>query len=229
MVEAGHVGRPFHIDARWLGARWADEGAAPTWRMDRRQAGHGAMGDMGVHLIDLVRWNFGEFARVIADAGVAYPSRLVPGSERPADAEDFCTLLAELASGARLTLTASRAARGANEQGLDCFGSAGALAYRLTRDRARWYHGELRATDGAGMVPVRVAAGLSRAAGEGDQLEVTGKTTIAPLVRRLLAAIEKGEAPSPSFEDGLRAQEVLDAVLESIATGGWARVQTGGG
>jgi predicted dehydrogenase len=27
--------------------------AAPAWRMDRAQAGHGAM---GAHLIDLVRW-----------------------------------------------------------------------------------------------------------------------------------------------------------------------------
>ena len=24
MVQAGHVGRPFHLGGRWLGARWAD-------------------------------------------------------------------------------------------------------------------------------------------------------------------------------------------------------------
>jgi predicted dehydrogenase len=224
MIEAGHVGRPFHVDGRWLGARWADETAASTWRMDRSQAGHGAMGDMGVHLIDLVRWNFGEFTRVVADAGVAYPSRTVPGGDRPADAEDFCALLAELDSGARVQLTVSRAARGANEQALEAFGSAGALAYRLTREGARWYRGELRASNGAGLAPVRIAGGVPRSATDGDQLEVTGKTTIGPLVRRFLAAIDKGEGASPSFEDGLRAQEVLDAVLESISSGGWARV-----
>jgi len=27
MVEAGHVGRPFHIGVRWLGGRWAEETA----------------------------------------------------------------------------------------------------------------------------------------------------------------------------------------------------------
>ena len=48
LVEEGAVGRPFHIGGRWLGARWADESAPITWRMDRSQAGHGAMGDMGV-------------------------------------------------------------------------------------------------------------------------------------------------------------------------------------
>jgi hypothetical protein len=57
-------------------------------------------------------------------------------------------------------------------------------------------------------------------------MEVTGKATIGPLVKRFLAAIEKGDttSPSPSLEDGLRAQEVLDAVLESLKTKSWATV-----
>ena len=225
MVEAGHVGRPFHIGARWLGARWADEAAPATWRMDRAQAGHGAMGDMGVHVIDLLRWSFGEIARVMADAGIAYPERSAPGVDRPADAEDFCTVIAELASGARATFTVSRVARGANEQTLECYGSAGGLLYRLDREGPRWYRGQLLATaNGGNLAPVRVAAGLPTSTGEGDQLEVTGKATIGPLVKRFLAAIRKGAPASPSLEDGLRAQEVLDAVLESLRTRAWAEV-----
>jgi hypothetical protein len=65
-----------------------------------------------------------------------------------------------------------------------------------------------------------VPAGLPKSAGEGDAMEVVGKTTIAPLVKRFLAAARKGQSASPSFEDGLRAQVVLDAVLDSIASGG---------
>jgi hypothetical protein len=53
-----------------------------------------------------------------------------------------------------------------------------------------------------------------------DPAWVVGKTTIAPLVKRFPAAACKGQSPSPSFEDGLRAQVVLDAVLDSIASGG---------
>ena len=40
----------------------------------------------------------------------------------------------------------------------------------------------------------------------------------------MLAAIRKGEPASPSFEDGLRAQAVLDAVLESERSAGWVAV-----
>ena len=225
MVEAGHVGRPFHIGVRWLGGRWAEETAPATWRMDRAQAGHGAMGDMGVHVIDLLRWNFGEIARVMADEGIAFPSRSAPGIDRPPDAEDFCTVIAELASGAQATFTVSRVARGANEQTVECYGSQGGLTYKLDRVGFRWYRGELQATEGsAALAPVSIAAGLPKSTGEGDQLEVTGKATIGPLVKRFLTAIKKGEQASPSLEDGLRAQEVLDAVLESLRTRAWAPV-----
>jgi predicted dehydrogenase len=185
------------------------------------------MGDMGVHLIDLVRWHFGEFARVTAQAGVAYASRSVPGGGKPADAEDFCSVLGELASGGQVTLTVSRAARGANEASLEAYGSQGALAYRLDREKPKWYVGELRAAGASGTLqPVPVTAGLPRSAGEGDPLEITGKATIAPLVKRFLEGIRKGESPSPSLEDGLRAQLVLDAVLRSLTEGGWQRVES---
>jgi predicted dehydrogenase len=229
LVEEGAVGRLFHVGGRWLGARWADESAPITWRMDRAQAGHGAMGDMGVHLIDMVRWHFGEFARVCAHAGVAWASRTVPGGGRAADAEDYCTMIGELESGGQVTLTVSRAARGANENFLAAYGSQGGLVYRLDREKPKWYVGELRAAGASGTLqPVPVKAGLPRSAAQGDLMEVTGKTTIAPLVKRMLGAIRKGdgESPTPSLQDGVRAQLVLDAVLRSLHEGGWQPVAT---
>ena len=221
MVDAGFLGRVFHVNVRWLGARWADEEAPLTWRMDRAQAGHGAMGDKGVHAIDLVRWSFGEFKQLTARAGIAYPGRTVPGTGKVVDAEDYCAVTAELVSGVLVTMFTSRAARGTTEQTLEAYGTDGALQYRLDRETPRWWRGELRAAPkGSGFAPVKTPAGLPKSAGEGDALEVVGRTTIAPLVKRFLAATRKGESPSPSFEDGMRSQAVLDAVLESIASGG---------
>jgi len=222
LLREGAVGRPLHVTARWLNPRWADESAPPTWRMDLSQAGHGAMGDAGVHLVDMVRWSLGDVRRVCAQTGIAYAARTVPGGVRPADAEDFCTVLGELASGAQLTLSVSRVAHGVNEHALEVFGTGGALAYRLGRDTARWWEGELRAARPGGMLtPVEVPAGATQT---GDQLDVIGRATIAPLVTRLLAAIDRGEAPAPSFEDGLHAQAVLDAALESARRRAWVDV-----
>src|SRR5439155_17104169 len=128
---------------------------------------------------------------------------------KAADADDFCTVLAELASGGHVAFTASRAARGINEHHVEAFGSAGALGYRFVREGPRWFRGTLSAASTGNLEPVRDPAGLPRSAGEGDQMEIIGKATIAPLVKRLLAGIRKGESPSPSFGDGARAQAVL--------------------
>jgi predicted dehydrogenase len=224
-VEEGVLGRVFHVVGRWMGARWAKESDAPTWRMDRAQAGHGSMGDMGIHLVDFVRWSFGEIARVAARSGVAYPLRSAPGLSRPADAEDHCAIVGELASGATVTLATSRVARGLNEHALDAFGTGGGLSYRFTREGSRWWEGELRATgsgDTLSVVTPRVRADQS--AGEGDQMEVLGKTTIGPLVARFLEAIRTGAPAAPSFRDGVRAQAVLDAVHAATAGAGWVEV-----
>ena len=221
MVQDGFVGRVLHVSGRWFGARWADEASAATWRMDRAQAGHGAMGDMGVHLVDLVRWMCGDVRRLVAQAGIAYP-RTVPGSGKAADTEDYASILAELSSGAQATLSVSRAAHGRNDHTLEIYGTRGALAYRLTRELPHWYAGELHATaPGGSFQPVPVKA---PAIDGGDQMDVLGKATIAPLVARMLESIRAGAPASPSLADGLRAQIVLDAVLQSIARRGWTDV-----
>jgi predicted dehydrogenase len=135
-------------------------------------------------------------------------------------------VIGELAGGGLVTITVSRAARGANEQTLEAYGSAGGLRYRTAREEKRWYVGSLEAASGnGGFEPVKVKAGLPRSAGEGDQLEIIGKALITPLVKRFLKATSKGQSPSPSFEDGLRAQAVLDAVLKAERDGGWVRVE----
>src|SRR5262249_61757765 len=109
-----------------------------SWGMDRAEAGSGAMGDMGFHVTDLIRWSFGEFKQLTAQAGIAYPGRTVPGTSKIVDSEDFCTVTAELTSGAHVNLFTSRAARGTAEQTFEVYGAAGALQYRLHRAKARW-------------------------------------------------------------------------------------------
>jgi predicted dehydrogenase len=156
---------------------------------------------------------------------VAYPTRTAPGG-KPTDAEDFCSVLGELASGGQVTLSVSRAARGANEQFLEAYGSRGSLVYRVDREKPKWYVGDLRAAGASGTLqPVPFSAGLPRSAGEGDQMEVTGKATIAPLVKRFLDGVQRGESPSPTLEDGVAAQFVLDAVLRSLEDGSWQPVE----
>jgi len=223
MVDAGFLGRVFHVNCRWFNAAWVERGAAPSWRMDRAVAGYGALGDLGVHLIDLVRWLFGDVVRVMASSGVGYPSRTVAGGARAADAEDFSHVVAELRSGATMALTVSRVARGLNEHSIEAYGESGALSMRQCRTGAGWQTGELRMAQGADLLStVELPAPTSDAGESGDRLDITGRTTIAPMVRAFVAAIENPlSVPAPSLHDGLQAQAVLEAIAASVANRCW--------
>jgi len=183
------------------------------------------MGDMGVHVIDLIRWNFGEFKRLVVHSGIAYPARTAPGANHPADVDDHCSVLGELASGAQAAFTVSRVAHATNDQSLEAWGDRGAIRYRLTREGSRWFEGGLAVSPGgADFQPMPPRWTPPAAAGEGDASDVMGKALIAPLVERMLHGIRTSQTPSPSLVDGLRAQAVLDAVLESSARRAWVDV-----
>jgi predicted dehydrogenase len=130
---------------------------------------------------------------------------------------------AELTS--QVAFTVSRVAHGTNDQSLEAWGGGGAICYRLTREGSRWFEGELAVSPGgADFQAVAPRWTPPTAAGEGDPSDVMGKALIAPLVERMLHGIRTGQTPSPSLVDGLRAQTVLDAVLESSARRGWVSV-----
>ena len=131
----------------------------------------------------------------------------------------------ELTSGATVVLSTSRVARGINEHTLEAFGSGGGLTYRFVREGARWWEGELRTTaTGDVLSTVEPRSAPDPGVGTGDPMEIIGKVTIAPLVARFLESVRTGAPVSSSFRDGVRAQAVLDAALESAARGGWVEV-----
>ncbi len=136
-------------------------------------------------------------------------------------------LLAELSSGAQVTLTVSRAARASNETSLEAYGSRGAVRCLIDRNKPGWWIGDLVVAGESGaMTPVTPSVVPPASVSQGDPMEVIGKATIAPLVTRLLEGIRTGTTPSPSLADGVQAQTVLDAVIESLRRGGWATVST---
>ena len=76
ILEAGGIGDVVHFRATYLQSwGWdADEG---VWRFDRAQAGTGAIGDLGTHIIDLARYLVGDIVSVSA-----LVRTVVPGPRR---------------------------------------------------------------------------------------------------------------------------------------------------
>jgi predicted dehydrogenase len=202
LVEDGLLGRVVHFRARYLQS-WGWDRPGGIWRFDRAQAGSGALGDLGSHLVDLARYLVGEIASVSAEV------RTYAGER---DVDDAVAVVVEFANGAIGTLEATRLARGrVNQNAFELNGERGSVAYDLER------FDELLVSEGG---PYRIEHVTGEWWPPGHTLGWADTFTLE--LERLLEAIAGETTVAPhgaTFEDGYRAAEVTDAILRSSASG----------
>ena len=241
LVEAGRIGTLRHVRAVYLQDWLVDPDSPLTWRMQADQAGSGALGDLGAHIVDLARFLTGdEIVGVSAVSATFVEERPLPdgsgdGAGNGAGAgrtgrvtvDDAVVFSARFGSGALGSFEATRYAAGRkNGLRIELNGSAGSLAFDLERlNELEFYDGD--DTDGGS------TAGFRRIlVTEPEHPYLSGwwppghtlgwEHTFTNQARDLLTAIADGGQPAPSFGDGLAVQRVLDAVQRSAASGsGW--------
>jgi len=128
MIDEGFLGQVLQFRAAYLHGGSANPRAPLSWKLAA-----GVLADLGSHVLDLVHFLLGDYAALTAATHVAYPRRPAPGEpSRMADvfAEDAVMLLAEMRSGAKGVLEATKLATGAeDEMRFEIHGSAGALRF----------------------------------------------------------------------------------------------------
>ena len=109
-------------------------------------AGFGVLGDIGPHVVDILRWLLGDFRKVSAHTLTALQERKVAGSQDvvKADAEDACAFIGEMASGAQVSVQLSRVAYVSNCQRIEVYGSNGALIYHADPKDGTWISGRVQ-------------------------------------------------------------------------------------
>jgi predicted dehydrogenase len=209
LLEAGELGDVVHFRARYLQSwGWdADEG---VWRFDPAEAGTGAIGDLGTHIIDIARYLVGEIKSVSAHVRTIVLGRKV---------DDHFVATIEFESGVVGTLEASRLARGRiNSNAFEVNGSQGSLAFDVERLN------ELEVGDATGFRRVLVTERehpFMHYWWPPGHIVGWGDTFIHEFAHMLEAiAGEHGVAPhGATFEDGYRCSEVAEAILRSAESG----------
>jgi predicted dehydrogenase len=209
LLEAGDLGEVVHFRARYLQSwGWdADEG---VWRFDPEQAGTGAIGDLGTHIIDIARYLVGEITAVSAHVRTIVPGRRV---------DDHFVATIEFENGVVGTLEASRLARGRiNSNAFEVNGSKGSVVFDVERLN------ELEVGDATGFKRVLVTEPehpFMRFWWPPGHIVGWGDTFIHEVAHMLEAiAGEHGIAPhGATFEDGYRCSEVTEAILRSAESG----------
>jgi predicted dehydrogenase len=209
IVESGELGDVVHFRARYLQS-WGWEADESAWRFDPAQAGTGAIGDLGAHIVDLARYLVGEIRSVSGVVTTFVPDRTV---------DDHFAAVVEFENGAVGTLEASRLARGRiNQNTFEVNGSTGSLVFDVERLN------ELEVADSTSFRRVLVTEPehpYMRFWWPPGHIVGWGETFTHELAHVLEAiAGEHGVAPhGATFEDGYRCAEVCDAIVRSAETG----------
>ena len=227
LIVEGRIGTIHHYRGSYL-QDWIVDPAFPrVWRLDKAKSGSGALGDIASHSLDLARYLVGEIVEVSGFLKTFVDQRPLPDSQELAkvDVDDAAYAHLRFEGGAVGSVEASRFATGRkNYNTFEINGSKGSICFNLERmNELELYVEEgknsgfrsILATDGE-----HPYAGAWWPPGHIIGYEHTFTHTVLDLLR----AVDSQELPSPSFEDGVKNQRVLDAIERSSVSRSWQSV-----
>ena len=221
LVDHGDIGTPVHFRAQ----RFQDWGTRPMgWRQVKKLAGSGEMGDMLSHRIDYAHHLIGPMESLVADMRNLIAER----GQAVSDVDDWVSMICRLSSGATGVLESTKLAtgRGEGHRGQDVVevnGTEGSIVYSTQKplELQVGHRGDsdLRRLD----VPREflVWENCPRDPSVGDPLA----TFRYDQGFEFIDAIANNRPCRPSFREGVMAQAVMDAAVQSVQTHAWVKVQ----
>jgi predicted dehydrogenase len=222
LLDDGYIGQPFHAYLHWPTGWGRYQEDKYHWYCDPQRA-HGALSELGAHIIDLARWYLGDVTRVSANLA-SFGKRLAPdGSLIANPANDSAFLILEFAKGAHASLHMSLA--NLKGPGLKHTGQITIL---------HGLDGTLEARGDPWSEPPRFEiAGYRQGMETAESLPIPedllrGTEVTAPFdvfkkssagAHQFIDAILNDTPITPNFHDGYQVQRVIAAALESAKTG----------
>ena len=229
LIASGKLGRIYHFRAVYL-QEWIlpHYGTPLIWRLQKKRAGSGALGDLGAHIIDLGRYLVGEIAAVSAVTRTFTHRRPLVGRKGTGrvDVDDAFASVVEFENGAIGTLEATRFAAGhKNHEVIEINGEKGSIQFDLERlNEMQVFWVDERPVETQGFHDVLVTEGHHPfIANWWPHGHIIGwEHAMVHEVAHFLDCIATGRSVGPhgaTFEDGWRAAVVCDAILKSAKAG----------
>jgi predicted dehydrogenase len=215
LIASGELGRLLRVNTVYLQSFLGATATPHTWRNDAALAGFGALGDLGVHMIDGVRFLSGlAYRRVVGLAQTLIPEKPdAAGILRPVTTDTNAAWLAELTGGVVATFETTQIAPGyGNFFRIEISGERGTLAVHSDFPEDIWLR--------AGATLTKYATWKTDVPQQKLPTDFIGRG--APATPGAIVHAIRGEKVDyPTFADGLRAQRVLGAILDSMESGSW--------
>ncbi len=238
IVESGQIGVPTHARVQLLTDYAAHPGSPLSWRYAVETGGHGSLGDLASHGVDLLRFLLGDISDVMAQTAIHIPRRPIadaaghyavldvtePGlTFGEVENEDYVVAILKMASGALSVCEANRAAVGEqNNYAFEVHGTQGLVRWDFRRP------GELQVSAGdhyAGQPTSTVFSepgdGEYAAFQPGAGIAMGYDDTKVVEARNFLRAIAGEVVELATLDDAVASASVLDAMVSSHETGQW--------
>lgn len=241
-IASGAIGRPTHARVHLFTDYAAHPGGPMSWRFALDRGGHGVLGDLASHGIDLVRFLLGDVDSVVAITDTFVPRRPLvdAGSSHYAvvdladaavefgsvENEDYVAALLRTESGVAVVVESSRAAVGEqNHYGFEVHGTTGLVRWDFRRP------GELSLSTGADYQGQSTSTVLS-GPGDGEYaafqpgagITMSFDDTKVIEAWGFLRRIDGEHVDGPTIDDAVASARVLDAIVTSAADRRWVSV-----
>jgi predicted dehydrogenase len=240
LVSEGRLGQIYHFRA-WFLQDWIVDPDFPlVWRLQKEVAGSGSHGDLGAHLIDLAHFLVGDMAEVIGMSETFIKERPMPSSMTGLSAkgskdgprgevtvDDATLFMTRFANGALGSFEATRFAPGHRcTNSFEINGSKGSVRFDFERmnELQVYFTDDAEDVQGFRRVLCTDPSHAYMQAWWPPGHTIGFEQTFIHEVVELMNALSEDREPVPNFADGVKCQQVLEAVDQSIAERRWVRV-----
>jgi len=233
LIEEGKLGQIYHYRASYL-QEWIMDPTFPmVWRLDASEAGSGALGDLGAHVIDLARFLVGEVTSVTGLTKTFIKERPDEGGQRrEVTVDDAFESIVQFENGAIGTIEASRFCLGRkNHQTIEINGSKGSIVFDLERLNELQVHipgSDLPEAQGFRDVLVTEASHPYFGIWWPHGHIIGWEHSFVHEINHFFEAIVNDTPIAPyaaDFEDGYRCAVICDAIIESSQSRRWVDLQ----
>ena len=218
LIAQGKIGKVYHVDMQYFQAWGLPRVDCPlAWRFIKNRTGSGALGDLGCHALDLVRFVLGkEYTNIVGHTGTYVKERKLEKGEGvgQVDVDDFCNYMADMEDGISASFQITRFGFGrGNYQRMEIYGSEGAIVYSL--DATPGLEDEIEVCSGDINADAHVFSKLPIP----QQYYSDQMQSFADILNGV------GDGMPATIFYGQANQHVVDTILESAEAGKWMEIK----
>ena len=248
-IARGDIGRPHFLVGHYL-QDWLIKDTDYSWRLEPDKGGaSSALGDIGSHWCDLAQHVSGlRITEVLGDITTTIPKRKKPRGSREAfqagggtedveivdiKVEDLASVLVRFDNGAKGSFSVAQVCAGhKNDLVLEICGPQGSIRWRQEHQNELWIGHRDKASEILQKDPSLMDAEVRHYAHLPGGHQESWADAFTNLMRDIYGFIAEGKKPGSAappafatFEDGYRANCIVEAILESARKGSvWTKV-----